>query len=614
MNTYNGSPAPDYLEDCGPEDYLILTEEEEQEENRLISGWENWLQEFLGNDSQDIGPAEDISTSSTEHRDEFAYATEAIHEEMDGWGNKPPNIYRVEVEIDIEGIDLLLRMIPADTDPVYLPQKLKSILEELAHLEPFEAQTFIEERIKPKFGLKRDIVQEILRSVKKRHKELTKKTSPARNNREEVRYIALFPGLIDIVEHEGSSAFLVKRGNDAIIEEDTYIASERYLPPPMSQIPWLLPRAEEALKWIINPEHDVSLYDDLLAYHKSISELPGEAHYDLIVAWDLHTYVQEVIEYSPIICLFAVPERGKSRTGKGMIYVAYRGIHVESLREAYIFRVADNLNASIFFDVMNIWRKAEKQNSDDLLLHRFEKGATVPRVNFPDRGPHQDIVYYSIFGPTIIATNVGIHKILDTRAVSINMPDTEKRFEIDVKPDRALALKERLTAFRARRMNVPLPAIEKPAPGRLGDILKPLLQIITMVKPERCAAFKGLIKELRARRLTDKADSLEAAILTVIIGLRDDVIRGILPNTGILPIKVIADTFNEEVDDLKYRITYQKVGRRLDAMGFSKTRYENKSAIIWDDEKINKLVESYGISEETPAGDTEQSQDDGLLF
>jgi hypothetical protein len=297
-----------------------------------------------------------------------------------------------------------------------------------------------------------------------------------------------------------------------------------------------------------------------------------------------------------------------------MIHVAYRGIHVESLREAYIFRVADNLNAAIFFDVMNIWYKAEKQNSSDLLLHRFEKGATVPRVNFPDRGPHQDIVYYRIFGPTIIATNAGIHKILDTRAVSINMPDTEKRFELDVKPEYALELKERLSAFRARHMNVPLPAIEKPAPGRLGDILKPLLQIITKVKPGRCSAFKELIKELRARRLTDKADSLEAAILTVIISLQDDTIRGVLPNTTILPVKTITDKYNEEVDALKYRISYQKVGRRLDAMGFSKTRYQNRSAIIWDDEKIKKLAKSYGISEELSSDNSNNTREDEVPF
>ena len=81
-----------------------------------------------------------------------------------------------------------------------------------------------------------------------------------------------------------------------------------------------------------------------------LAELPGDEYYDLVAAWVFHTYLLEPVQYSPIICLFAVPERGKSRTGKGMINVAYRGVHVESLIDASLVRVANNLNASIFFN------------------------------------------------------------------------------------------------------------------------------------------------------------------------------------------------------------------------------------------------------------------------
>src|SRR5664280_2449233 len=148
----------------------------------------------------------------------------------------------------------------------------------------------------------------------------------------------------------------------------------------------------------------------------------------------------EYHQYSPIICNYAVPERGKSRTGKGMIYVAYRGIHVESLRDAYIVRIAHNYMATIFFDCMNLWKKAEKAGSEDILLLRFERGAKVPRVLYPERGAHRDTVYYSVFGATIVATNVSVHNILDTRAIQINMPQSRKRFENDVTPELALPL------------------------------------------------------------------------------------------------------------------------------------------------------------------------------
>jgi hypothetical protein len=65
--------------------------------------------------------------------------------------------------------------------------------------------------------------------------------------------------------------------------------------------------------------------------------------------------------------------------------------------------VTQNLGATLFFDVLDIWNKAQKAGTEDILLLRYEKGATVPRVLYPDRGPFRDTVYYDIYGPTIVA-------------------------------------------------------------------------------------------------------------------------------------------------------------------------------------------------------------------
>lgn len=235
---------------------------------------------------------------------------------------------------------------------------------------------------------------------------------------------------------------------------------------------WLLPRAEEVIRHY-DDDTDESLYHDLITYHKAISELPSEEHYHLLTTWDLHSYFFDKAEYSPIIWLYAIPERGKSRTGKGCIYIARRGLHVESLRDAYLVRVAENLKATLFFDVIELWKKAQKNGTEDILLQRYERGTTVPRVLYPEKGPHKDIVYYNIYGPTIVATNQMVSEILATRAIQIIMPESAKQFDEDVKPEAGLELKERLTAFRARHLNEPLPEASKPCKGRLGDILRP---------------------------------------------------------------------------------------------------------------------------------------------
>lgn len=493
-----------------------------------------------------------------------------------------------------DAIKYELDFIPPDTDKTELPIKLEPILKKLAKMEKVKSEAYLSYEVKPRFELKKEDIDGYRNLINKYRKGETPNTEISDPDVKPV-YTALFDGLVDLVDYEDGPAFLVKEGDKLSILTQVERDGVLYIPPPKEQVPWLLPRGEEILKLyelqeMLSPaESDVALYDDLLAYHKEISELPSEEYYDLIVAWDFHTYLLEKVQYSPIICLFAVPERGKSRTGKGMIHVAYRGIHVESLRDPYLVRVANDLRASLFFDVKDIWRKAEKNGSEDILLHRFEKGAKVPRVLFPDRGAHKDIVYYSIFGPTVIGTNESVDHILDTRAITINMPQTSIQFENDVVPELALPLKERLVVFRARHLEESLPDISKPAKGRLGDILKPLHQIIRLVKPEREVSFLKLVEELEAERLIEKSDSLEAQILKIVIDLKDQVER------DILPVKTITDTFNKDKAE-KSQITYQRIGRRLSAMGFKKTKTsDNSSAIDWDEKKVEKLREVYGL-------------------
>lgn len=406
------------------------------------------------------------------------------------------------------------------------------------------------------------------------------------------KYIANFTGLVDIgINNEGKANFIVLQDGDLQIRDNITLNNQVYIPPPIDIIPWLLPKTEEILRWY-KEDSDQALYQDLLNYHKGISELPDESYYDLIVAWDLHTYLSEAVQYSPIICLFAVPERGKSRTGKGMIYVAYRGMHVESLREAYLLRATENFGATIFFDVMDIWKKAEKEGSEDILLHRFEKGAKVYRVLNPEAGAFKDTKAFSVFGPTVISTNEGVHRILETRAIQINMPETNKRFENDVTPEESLSLKERLVAFRARHLGESLPHVPKPAIGRLGDILRPILQIICMLNPNRGESFWKLIRRIEKERLIEKGETFEAEVLGAVIKSEQHV------TNGTLSIKEITTMLNSGRLDNRYQITPQKVGRILKAMGIDKGKTGNGgSAIYWNQEKIERLKERYGLKE-----------------
>jgi hypothetical protein len=479
--------------------------------------------------------------------------------------------------------------IPADAPKTELPGFLQDILKEMAAGDPASAEAYLDV-IKARFRLKRDEVAAYRRMIKDLRS--ASEVEARQPGAVEAEYSAVFDGLVDLVEHEGQPAFLVSEDGRlrtlTTVERDGRVLS----PPSREQIPWLLPREEEVLRWV-QEDSDSQLYDDLIVYYRAASELPDEPHYELIALWVLHTYLLERMQFSPELCLFAVPERGKTRTGKAITYVAYRGIHVESLRDPYIVRFAAYCGGTIFFDVMNLWRKAQREGSEDILLGRYERGFTVPRVLFPDRGPHQDTRYFPIFGPTVIATNEAIHHILETRAVTITMSEARRRFETDVTPEGARPLRERLVAFRARHLGEPLPEAGKPAAGRLGDILKPLRQIARLVRPDREKAFLAFVADLRRERRQEKSETLEGELLRVLDGLREKV------REDLLPVRLVTQALNDGRPE-REQVSDQKVGRRLRSLGFEKGPRSREGATIrWDEEKLARTMAAYGLQDST---------------
>lgn len=400
---------------------------------------------------------------------------------------------------------------------------------------------------------------------------------------EKFGHTASFPGLVDIVEQDDELCFMVKREDKLEIVPEINLDGIIHYPPPRDYVFWFPPRAEKVLDYYTK-DTDQKLFYDLVNYHRGISELPGDEYYMLMAWWVFHTYIHQKAEYSPFIWLYAVPEMGKSRTGKAAIYVAYRGIHVESLREAYLLRVIDHLNVTLFFDVIDLWGKAEKWGTEDILTNRFEKGTTVARVIHPEKGRFKDMVSYKVFGPTMVATNEPISQILETRAVQINMPLSKRKFNNDVRPIDGLDLKNRLTAFRARWLTKELPETEKPADGRLGDIMRPLLQICLAVSPGEISSFYLLVRELQRSRQIEKSNSDEARIVQVILSLKEDV------EEGLLSIQEITKAYNETHNP---KLNEPALGKKTSSLGFSKKRKADKTYLVWDEKTLDTLAERY---------------------
>jgi len=293
---------------------------------------------------------------------------------------------------------------------------------------------------------------------------------------------AYFPGLVDVcIQDDGQLVYAVVKKSELVIVPECETDNETLSIPEKKHFQFLLPRAAEVMHYY--SLEDRELYDDLLSYLKRFSAL-DEEQWAIVAHYIFLTYLHDhpSIDYCPYVLFHAVPERGKSRTGKSMAYVAFRGIHLIELREATIFRYSQNLHGTLFFDLLDVSKKAERGGCEDILLLRAEKGAQCSRVLYPDQGPFNDTVYYDIYGPTIISSNEPVHSILETRCLPIIMPNLPGNYE-NPRPELALELKERLTAWKAKHLFDTLPELEpvEEISGRLWDISKPMFLVNSLL-------------------------------------------------------------------------------------------------------------------------------------
>jgi hypothetical protein len=406
---------------------------------------------------------------------------------------------------------------------------------------------------------------------------------------------ANFPGLIDIlINEDGSTLFMVKEGNNIHYTAEWELGSgEHYIPPSKKSLPFILPRVSKVKEWL-QSDDDTLLFKDLILYFKRFSYLPDE-QWIIVVSLTFLSYIQDHkdVHYLPMLLFFAVPERGKSRTGKSMTYVSYRGIHLVELREANLFRYSQDMNATLFFDIMNLWKKAERTGTEDILLLRCEKGAKAARVLFPEKGAFEDTVHYDIFGSTILATNEAIHKILDTRCIPITMPNRPGKYENPV-PEMGQEMKERLAAWRARVIDKPLPVMQSVGGinGRLWDISKSMFQVCKLVYPEGLNTLNNALLAVADQKKEDKKVGIEGQIIEAIDELSSDMKT--LPEWKILQSKLLK-LLNESRPE--HQLSPQYLGRKLKAIGIKTRKVHGYAEIQLKKSEFYILLVQYGIIE-----------------
>lgn len=485
-----------------------------------------------------------------------------------------------------------IELIPEDTEPIELSNKLTPVLKRISMRKGSQQEIFLTNYIQKRFNF-------TAKQIDAFRKEM--KAQPEKDKDEEKEYSieegykAVFPDLVDLVNYKGDVAYLIKEGDTFSIEKSITIDGGVFIPPQKEQLLFSLPDGERVLSLIKDKnESDRNLYEDTIELFAANFDLPSDDYYHLLCLWVLHTYLLENFHYSPQICLLSLESRGKTRTGTTLIYTAYRGIFTQEIREPVIIRMSELFNASFFFDVWQIWETAKKTQSVDLLLQRFQHGSQVARVIAPERASFEDYRIFSSFGPTIYATNEPSHRLLESRGIEISMIKSKRSFEKDITRERLIPYKERMVAFRARHLGEVLPECDKPSAERLGDIMKPLYQVLKLVCPDREQKFLSFVAELEEERKSIKSESGEAEIIEALISLESKV------DGGRLYIKDIVEKVNEGTHERNQK-SPKSIGRLLRTMGFKGKRLHGGArGIEYDKDKIYELAIEHGLDISEP--------------
>lgn len=410
---------------------------------------------------------------------------------------------------------------------------------------------------------------------------------------------ARIAGLVDIVRAvaDGSPVYLFITESGLVTAEYHDEGGVRHVPPETIHFPYLL-CSEDAVRAAYREDTDEPLFTDLFDWHMAASRLPSEGHYQLTALFALLTWLADQMDYAPYICLESKdPERGKTRWGQALAWVSYRGIHTETLQEANLFRWSDSLQATMFFDVKDLWRKAEKRGAEDILLSRFQRNrAKVARVLDPQAGPFKGVTYFDCYGPTILAINESLHEPLASRTLGIVPPEASGKYETVREVD-ALPLKARCAAFRARHLLDAIPQVDKPANGRLGDIMQPLAAIAQIVGGGLPDVFPRIVVEFRSARQAARSETNEARLVAAVQSAVDE--GGLIEN--VIPTAAVLAVYNTGLPD-QYQLSERQIGVRLHNLGFFAGRVRDAAGHkvrgrLIDQDQLSALGRKFGLGD-----------------
>ncbi len=409
-------------------------------------------------------------------------------------------------------------------------------------------------------------------------------------------------GYYEAIYHQGKPAFLVLRADIFNVYEFLTMEDESFLPKEYpSEFPYepygyyedALPNREE-LFWKVREEFDLFL--DLESTWK-----------DYLAACVLLTYQQEKVRTVPYVYFVGDNESGKTVALSLLNWLSYRPMFGVTIPSADVYGYLDDSDApgTILEDeAQGLYKDLDKAK---IYKAGYKQGAVVPRTMITQN--KRFIKYFRVFCfKACAAEEMPRVKGLLERFIFIPMTEGYPRKDwADLNKEdenRLRQLRNMLLKWRLATREWELPAVELPAKGRLKELWKPILQVVSGLTVEK--DLRAQLQQLQKERLSEKVNTLEGHIVKVVCELY-------APETQ-LSANAIWDALVKDLegklDDKKPNkmdtpefgeVTKQKIGYRLrEVLSGKKTKARLPDGPAWvysfDQEKLKRIAKKYGCS------------------
>lgn len=406
-------------------------------------------------------------------------------------------------------------------------------------------------------------------------------------------------GQYEAIYHNGKPVFLTIRDAQFRVVEEVTVEGDSFLPKEFpNEFPYepygyyegaVLSREE--LFWKVREEFDFFL--DVESIWK-----------DYLAACVLLSYQQEKLRTVPYPYFVGDNESGKTVALSLLNWLCYRPMLGVAIPSADIYGYLDDSDSP--GTILEDEAQGLQRDMDKAKIYKagYKQGAVVPRTMITQN--KRFIKYFRVFCLKACAgEEMPRVKGLLERFIFIQMVEGYPRKDwADInKQDEARLreLRNALLKWRLASHDWELPEVELPAKGRLKELWKPIIQIVSDLTVEQ--DLRAQLEQLQKERLNEKINTLEGHIVKVVCDLY--VLGEPLSFSAIWT--ALVNDLDGKLDDKKPNkmdtpefgeVTKQKIAYRLrEVLSGKKAKavgHENERVYVFDAEKLKRIAKKYG--------------------